>query len=273
MNRELITITRDLIVSSDPSLGAKNIQDNGSRFEVEYNPALTIPREAINPVITVERAEIFYTFPNISASLGNNKFYVSKGVTDYVLTIPDGLYSLDQLEQTILTLGENAGITNSPDTFIELNPDEATQKVLLVINYTDVKVEFKSDSPLEILGFNDGTSFGPPVSAPTTYFAPNTAGFNSVNSIQIHTDLVNDGIGVNNKYTQIAGVVQITATPGSQIIYEPLRPQEIGAENLVATKRTRVVVYITDENGDALDTFSEFYQVTFRLTYQVAKEF
>jgi hypothetical protein len=266
MNQQSVVVEKfnDIVVDSNPNNGALNVRDNGATFSVNFTPALSIPANAINPRVSVERLETFYTYPNISASIGNNKFYITENVTTYTVTIPDGLYSLDQLEASILTLAENQGLTANA---IELNPDDATQRVVLVINQTNVSVEFKSDSPLEILGFNVGV-IGPPVSAPFSYFAPNVAGFNATNSLQLRSDLVNQGISQNNIYQNILTNVQIDAPPGSQITYQPFRPLYASGESLRNANRSNVSFTLTDQDGVPVDTNNEVYSATIRITWQ-----
>jgi hypothetical protein len=250
MNQQSVVVEKfnDIVVDSDPNNGALNVRDNGATFSVNFTPALSIPANAINPRVSVERLETFYTYPNISASIGNNKFYINEGATLYTVTIPDGLYSLlDQLEASILTLAENQGLTANA---IELNPDEATQKVILVINQTNVSVDFK------------------PVSAPFSYFAPNVAGFNAINSLQLRSDLVNQGISQNNRFENILTTVQIDVPPGSQITYQPFRPLYASGESLRNANRSNVSFTLTDQDGVPVDTNNEVYSATIRITWQ-----
>jgi hypothetical protein len=277
MAKTMVRIDNDFSVSSDPALGARNVQNNGSTFEVLFNPAITVPKEAMNVKVSVERATTWYTYPNISASQGNNKFYVNEGVTPYVLTIPDGLYSLDQLSQTIINEGTNAGITNSPNPFIQLTGNEATQRVEITFGYDNISVDWNSDSPYVILGFTQGTTTGPTSSLPIPpadpldyqYTADTVAGFNQVNEVFIKSDLVNDGIPLNNKFDGVLTNIQISVPPGSQQTYQPFRPLYCSGESLKSASRSNVRFYLTDENGNFLDTAGEYYTLTIRISYDL----
>jgi hypothetical protein len=262
-------VIEDFVVSSNPNLGAVNVRNNGSDFEVQFNPALSIPSSALDLKVAVERAEIWFTFPNISETLGNNKIYITEGANPQIeLTIPTGLYSLEQLNESLQTLALNAGITSSPDPPFEIEGNDATQKVEITINYTNISLEFKSDSPTDLLGFPVGV-IGPPAIAPEVFFAPSVAQFNSVNNVQIHSNLVNNGIPLNNKFSGILANVQINVPAGSQILYAPFRPLFCSAENLKSSSRTNVRFYITDENGNFLDTNAEYWSATIRLMYKL----
>ncbi len=278
--KTMVRIDNDFSVSSDPNLGARNVGNNGSTFEVLFNPALTVPEEAVNVKVSVERATVWYTFPNISASLGNNKFYVNEGATNYILTIPDGLYSLDQLEQSIINEGTNAGITNSPNPFIQLTGNQATQRVEITFGYNNISVNWNADSPYVILGFTQGTTTGPTSALPVPpadpldyqYTADTVAGFNQVNEIFIKSDLVNDGIPLNNKFDGVLTNIQLDVPPGSQQTYQPFRPLYCSGESLKSASRSSVRFFLTDEEGNFLDTASEYYTLTIRISYDLPME-
>jgi len=281
--KTMVRIDNDFSVSSDPNLGARNVGNNGSTFEVLFNPALTVPEEAVNVKVSVERATVWYTFPNISASLGNNIFTFVEAGTVFNLTIPDGLYSLSQLEQTIIDLGTNAGIVNTPNPFLQISGNEATQKVQLTFGYnstgapgTETKVIFGANSPYIILGFNEFEEREAPL-APTDpltiqYPATNVAGFNQVNEVFIKSDLVNDGIPLNNKFDGVLTNIQLDVPPGSQQTYQPFRPLYCSGESLKSASRSNVRFFLTDEEGNFLDTASEYYTLTIRISYDLPME-
>jgi hypothetical protein len=278
MSKAFVQIEDDFSISSDPALGAQNIQQNGSQFTVVFNPPISIPASAKNVRVSVERATTWFTYPSISATLGNNIFtFVEAGVV-FNLTIPDGLYSLDQLEQTIIDLGTNAGIVNTPNPFIQLTGNEATQKVQLTFGYnstgvpaTATKVVFGPNSPYVILGWNLGDEEEAPL-APTDpltiqFPAPNVAGFNTVNEVLLKSDLVPQGIPINNKFSGVLTPIQIDVPPGSQQVYQPFRPLYCSGESLKNSNRTNIRFFLTDEEGNPLDTAGEYFTATIRLSY------
>ena len=234
----------------------------------------------MNIKVSVERATAWYTFPNISASLGNNIFTYFESGVQFDITIPDGLYSLDQLESTIVSVGTNLGIVNTPNQFITLTGNEANQKVELSFGFnstgvpaTATKVVFGANSPYEILGWNLGDEIEAPT-APTDplsiqFPAPQVAGFNTVNEIFIKSDLVSDGIPLNNKFDGVLTNIQISVPPGSQQTYQPFRPLYCSGESLKSASRSNVRFYLTDENGDFLNTSGEYWTSTIRISYDL----
>jgi len=277
MSKAFVKIEDDFSISSDPSLGAQNVQQNGSQFTVVFNPPISVPREAKNVRVSVERATTWFTYPSISASLGNNIFTYFENGVQFDLTIPDGLYSLDQLEQTIIDLGTNAGIVNSPNPFIQLTGNEATQKVNLTFGYNsggpglETKVVFGANSPYEILGWNEFDEEEAPL-APTDpltiqFSAPNVAGFNTINEVLLKSDLVPQGIPINNKFSGVLTPIQIDVPPGSQQVYQPFRPLYCSGESLKNSNRTNIKFFLTDEEGNPLDTAGEYFTATIRISY------
>ena len=104
---------------------------NGS-FSVSFQPPLEIPEQAKNCTIEVQQMSVPYTTPNISKALNNNTlvvqipnagrdaFVFEPGSTttraNVVLTIPDGLYTLDALQLAINTqVNVNAHILGSAE--------------------------------------------------------------------------------------------------------------------------------------------------------------
>ena len=269
------TVSNDIIVSSDSKLGAQNVSTDGSSFSVSFNPALEIPKTAINPILTVESAELYYTFVSIGVSQNNNKMYASDTtlVVDYEITIPDGLYSLTDLDSTIERLFANEGLKAASDTpAFELQGDAASGKSVLAFNFTDVTVEMKADSPITILGFPVGvypTGF-PVAQVPFYEYAPSVAQFTQVNSVLLTSSLVSQGIRVNDQYKGVISKMQINAAPGSQILYSPRRPSIIHIDNLVGSSINQARFSIQSEQFVPLDTNGETFSATIRLSWQYA---
>lgn len=96
-----------------------------TRFRDEYNSSqlinynITLP-ERINDVrcISVTNVEIPMSMYNISASLGNNVFYISKSGTTLLLTVSDNDYTITSLVTAI-----NTQLTTTFSNDISLNVD------------------------------------------------------------------------------------------------------------------------------------------------------
>jgi hypothetical protein len=261
----------NFLATSDPDAGARNVSADGSRFEIQFEDALQIPKEAINVQIVVEEATIWWVIPNIIEGV-NDKIYitvpnVADVLTAYVVVIPQGLYDLSGLNQSILRELSNQGAKIDPTDTVLLSADEATQKVEIVLLYLGSQVDFTPvDTFREILGF-DSQVIGPTIIAPSTKIADNVAAFNQVNYFLIHSDLTNKGIRFNNSYNQSVSQVLIDVAPGSQIISKPFNPARINAQELAGAKRTNIRFWLTDDKDRLVNTNGEYFTARVVIKY------
>jgi len=258
-----------LIVSSDKDVGAKNISTDGSSFSLNFGgDGINLPRSAQNVTVAVESASVWWNIGNIKAGV-NDKLYIkgpntSNIATDFEITIAPGLYDLDELEQAIHRELENKGAWTTDAPIIELNPDEATQKVEIKVNYPVVEIDFTQPNTMrEILGFNSVVLTAPV--APYTHVANNVAEFNSIEYFLIHTDLVSQGIRYNGSYNQTVAQVLIDVPAGSQIVSQPFNPPKIQAPELRTKSDLRF--WITDHKNRAIDTNGEVWGCRVSIRY------
>jgi hypothetical protein len=269
---QLIERVESFIVSSDPANGAKNLSADGSTFTVQLNNPIAIPQAATNCTLEVIQASIWYTTPNISAALGNNQFVVVYndlyGPVVTTITIPDGLYSRSALNNLLQLEFVNEGL---PADVIELAENSSTQQTVLIFNYVDYQVDFTGPNTCrEILGFDSRLV---PL-APTTIVgqsepSDNIAVFNTLNSYLISSNLIGNGIPVNDSGRNIITRVPISAKPGSQINYSPYNPIRTSARNLIGKSMNQFDVWLTDQRGQKLDTFNEYYSAVLILRYWI----
>jgi hypothetical protein len=258
-----------MIVSSDPINGATNISPDGSYFEVQLQDGLSIPKDALNVNISVEEATIWWSVPNVITG-ENDKMYITGPdtadvITNYVITLPQGLYDLSGINSAIARELEIAGAKIDPDPLITLSPDEATQRVQIRFNYATVSIDFQpNDTFRTILGFNSAI-YTPVPNNPV--LAPNVAAFNRVNYFLIHSDLTNKGIRFNNNYNQTIGQVLIDVAPGSQIVSRPFNPARINAQELAGSSRTNLRFWITDDEDRRVNTNNEYWSARVVIHY------
>jgi len=262
-----------IVISSSLTSGAKNKSSDGSRFEVAFEGGFQIPKGSHNCTVAVETATVWWSVPNVITGT-NDKFKITgpdtaDSSTVYNLTIPQGLYNLSELNQTIQRELENAGAKVSPSPLIRLTADEATGKVEFDIDYTTVTVDLTAaDSIGPLLGFAAAT-YGPYATAPQVVLAPNVAAFNSVNYFLLHSDMCDTGMRVNNTYNQTIAQVLIDVAPGSQIIATPNHPPKVACNNLVGSNRTHIRFWITDDQNRAVNTNGEDWSARLVLKYHI----
>ncbi len=263
-----------LLVSSDPSQGARNLSADGSQFDVFFDEPLQIPRDALNITVTAPESTVWWTIPNISAKNNNNKLYIFGDDNQavpvpklYIVDIDDGLYDLSGLNNTVLSKLEALGARTDPTPLINFGSNTATQRVVIRFNYSNTTVDFTPpDTPRDILGF-DSQVLGPYVSAPLDIPADNVAAFNQINSFLIKSDLVNRGIRFNNAYSQIITQVLIDVLPGSQIVSSPRHPAVTNAQELAGTNRNQLRFYLTDQRSQPVDTNGEYWTSRITIKY------
>lgn len=261
-----------LIVSSDTANGAINKSADGSTFEIQLQTPIDIPKEAKNVNITVEEATVWWTIPNIVS--GENDLMRINGpntsdvLTQFDITIPQGLYDISGLNAEINRLLETAGAKVSPNPLISLSANTSTQKVQIRYGYATVAIDFTiPQTPRLILGYDSSVYFVG--SAPITVSAPNVAQFNQVNYFLIHSDLVNQGLRFNNTYNQTIAQVLITVPPGSQIVSTPFNPPKSNAQELAGTKRRNLRFYLTDDRNRPVNTNTENWTARIVIHYLI----
>jgi hypothetical protein len=272
LTKVLVPEEIDLIVSSDPANGARNPSADGSTFQILLQDGIKIPSDAKNINVSVEESTVWWVVPNIETGV-NDTFYITgprasdDALTPYVVVVPQGLYDLTALNQTIQRDLENQGAKTTPDPIITLLPDDATQKAEMRFSYIGTEVDF---TPLntfrEILGWGSEI-VGPNIIAPTTYLAPNIAQFNQVNYFLVHSDLVSKGIRFNNDYSQTISQVLINVPPGSQIVSTPFNPAKSQAGELAGATRTALRFWLTDDRNRLVNTNGEYWTARVKITY------
>ena len=204
---------------------------------------------------------------NLNPSTGSFSRLRNDVVQNYAITIPNGLYDLNGLNQSILRELENAGAKNDPNVLFSLSPDEATKNFEIGFNFDSVSIDFTQPNTFkEILGFNSQV-VGPYATVPRNILADNVAAFNQVNYFIIHSDLTNSGIRFNNQYDQAVAQVLIDVSPGSQIVSTPYNPPRIMVDELVNTKRDLIRMWLTDDKNRRINTNSENWSCRLLIKY------
>jgi hypothetical protein len=263
--------TISLLCNSDPESGALNnpVASDGSRFVVQLNEPISIPSNARSCTLSVEQASIWNVSYNISADIKNNKFVFTTNNVTRTITIPDGQYSLDafnsMLSRSFQTLGLN-------ENLIVLTGDDSNSRVVISFNDTTTTIDFTvANTCREMLGFLSRlVPLTPPAAGSTVIeLADATAKFNRVNSYVIQTDLVSDGIPVNNDSAGVIANVQITVSPGKLINYSPRHPTVVNASELVGHNKGRFEIRLRDQNGRSVNTVGEYFTCLLVIKYLI----
>ena len=254
--------------SSNTSTGAQNIQNNGASFSVALNSPIYIPKGTVDCTVEVLQAAVWNTSPNIAVEFGNYRLSFSYNETVYGFVIPDGLYSLTDLNTTISRLLANAGLASN--LFI-LSGDQSTQKTVITYSVSGVRIDFTNpDSIRTVLGFDARLSpVGGISAAGQSDFSDNTAVFNRINSFFVRSSMVNNGLPLNNVGSGIIAAIPITAAPGSQINYAPTIPIAVDASNLPGTTLQFISFDLLDQELRYVNTVGEDWSITLAIKYKI----
>jgi hypothetical protein len=275
MSAGLVRKHFNITASSDEAAGATNKSADGSSFNVKLNRPFEIPPDAINITAEALSTTIWWTVPNIITGENDQMSITGPDTLDvtqtYNITLEQGLYDLAGLNEAILRELETAGAKVDPEPIVNFTPDNATQKVVLRLEYDDSDVDFTiGQTPRIILGF-EALVYGPPGvgNAPDNVLAPNVAAFNTINSFFTHTNLVEQGMLLNAKYDSILGQVLIDEPPGSLITSEPFHSTRSPAGHLAGSKLTNLHFWLTDEKLQPVNTANENWTVRVAIRYEI----
>lgn len=263
----LLSRCLSLILNSDPAAGAENVSADGSSFQVALHDPIVIPKDAVECKIGVIAANVWNTSPNIAASYGNNQFEfttTSAPAGTYPLTIPDGLYSVEGLNAYLSSQFLNLGL---PANLITISGDAATQRSIITFLTSGDSIDFTIvNSVREVLGFNSAVITAP--SANYSFFSDNVAAFNRINSFLLASNIVAQGIPINNQSRGIIGSVPISVAPGSQIVYSPQNVVWFNAKELIGAGKINLAFQLLDQDlrpAPAVDP----YNFTIHIDYTI----
>ena len=260
-----------LFVSSDPLLGAFNINAGVSRFDVQFKNSIEIPDDAQNITLQLTQSTVFWTVLNVKAGI-NDLFHLitTDGGSPFTLTIPPGLYAPIDLNDAISRGLINAGVSGD---YVTLTADNSTGKILLTLDSAGLQVDWIPQSFFSLLGFNAGqlVPAGGVTTGQFSELAPNVAAFSDVSSFLAHTDLLQSGIPIGDLEAQVLAQIQITVPPGSQINFQPQNPIKLSVNHLRGQIINQATFFITDQLNREVDFNTENFTMLVELKY-LAKE-
>ncbi len=272
----LLTRQISLLLSSDERNGAVNRTADGSEFTVNLdNENIKVPEEAVDCNVWCQDAEYFFTFPNIIEGVNDlitityddtvNPLYTMD------LVVPQGLYSINDLNNKLQILQFNSPAYPETSSLIELIGDDATQKVLIKYNYDGVRIDLQGTQTFrEIIGYDSGLY---PLAGPslenTFSTGQNVAQFNTLKYVLFSVDLCDNGFANNTRYDFYVARSLINKSVGEQVTYEPTLLMRLPARNLIGKKLSRTRVKLLDDLGNDVNTNAETYSIHVVIEYSV----
>ena len=198
--------------------------------------------------ICIDKIDLWYSWDNISAARGNNKFVYNNGV-DETITIPDGNYSIGGLNSYIQARMKANGDSNTATTpesfYVIITPNINTNRVYMTVT-GGFTVKFTDGTLYSLMGFNEDDEIT------TSGDAPNVADFlNGLSSVLFRCSIV-DGYSslLDGTASDVLGSFFPVSAPSSHITYIPRNLLYLRvSQNYISDIR----MYITDQNGEAID--------------------
>ena len=204
-----------------------------TRFRDEYNSSqlinynIALP-ERINDVrcISVTNVEIPMTMYNISASLGNNTFYILKSGNPLLLTISDNNYTISSLVTAI-----NSQLTSSFSSDISLNIDTNHKCYFDSSNNYNYTIDFAVDSNGNSDKYNLKNKLG-------WVLGFRDASYNMVSSGKLYSEAVYDITGTKYLYLAVDEF-----TKGNQSSFISPLPRSLINKNILARIALNNAIY------------------------------
>lgn len=229
-----------------------SVSDTGD-FNVQYQPPIKLSDSLDQEQweLALIKANLWYSWYNISASKGNNTFRYNNGVSwSGTITIPDGQYTIGQINSYLHDVMKANGdytVVSGVDTFdIEIEPNYSTLRVKLT--FTNSYQLDLSLSDLYLLLGGESTTYS------TDGDLPNVANINDgINNLAIHCNIIS-GLRTyeNAKRSDVIYTFVPDSVPGTNIdvnpvnkIYLPINVRNNQIEN--------VNMRITDNSGNPID--------------------
>ena len=226
-------------------------------FVIKFDPVMHLSND-MNHELAVDRVTMTYSWHNINTEYGNNTIKYSKdnGSTWKQITFVDGMYSYDDISEYI-----NKVITQNDD---EPSNNRVGIKIYFVLTSYRVVVELGNQWQLDIQNSNFGELIGfePIIIKNTSYSSklPNIT--NSVDSIQINSDIITDSI-TDGRYSNTLLVISTNnLTRSYPFTFEPKRAL---FSPISKTNISEMRIYITDSLGRLINLNGVDWYINFIL--------
>lgn len=269
----LIEVENTYFFSSAENLGAQNRTADGHKFQILLDNEIKVPPSAVDCTIEVRSANIWFTSPNIAAEYNNNILHLEYAGSPVVLTIPDGLYSVSELNCTIQRLISRELVppsftTRFASNSIAFSTQTSRQRVIVKLIAGLSLLTVGADNVAPTLGLSSPSGYTATYDG--EYFeAEGIAQLNRINSYLLQGDIVNQGLSINNTYATIMTEIQLSVSPGKLLTYRPYLPYKIDGNHLKYGSKKLITFFLTDEQNRPIDTFGENYSFSVVIKYKV----
>ena len=241
-----------------------------NRLYFRYDPSI------IGGVTEVNINDVVFGDPTGGVNAEPVPIVVPSTGWDY-LELPDGLYSVNDLNTSLKRL---IGYKRIPGTLtrfstnsITISANPSTQHIVIEMDPGFILGTMQFENNIcHTLGITklDNDSTGVQYTHDNDYWeADSTAGLTPINSFLLHSDLIENGLRVNNGVANILTEIQLSGPPGSFLTYRPYLPYRLDGNHLKFSNRDTVKFYLTDDQNRPIDMFGEAYSFSIVVRYSV----
>ena len=257
--------------SSDEKHGAVDtFNEEGGRFaaDLSHRP-IEVPQNARHVRIFVDYVNIPHVDYNISAAKLNNTLEIvgtsllGVPAQTYNLIIPDGIYEVFELSETIRILMFAAGAKE----FIKLTPNRSNGKTRVHYLFNDVIINFVNSTIRTILGFT-AVNQGPFPNVPHVLEGSSKALFRVHTEYIVHSDIVASGLRLNQVYHKGLLNIPIQVLPGDNVVHEASNSAPLVADFLKGRSISTLSFWVTNQDGNTMPDFNgECWKLRLQLIY------
>ena len=217
-----------------------NTENSGANEPHRFKLDLADKLDLKNPGkdIALVNLSIYYIWKNIKSEYKNNKFKISVPTWNDTFDLPDGFYSIDDIQDYFEFIIKNHE-TLTEDLPIEIYPNKMKNRIVFKIK-TSYKLELLTPETMRLLGSTKKD-------VDSDKNSENVPKLESVEVVLVHCNLV------KNDYQHPSKVV-FSFVPNKQfgqLIY--ISQQALIMMNTVNTEFSYVEVWFTDQNSKALE--------------------
>jgi hypothetical protein len=276
----------NISASSDPAIGAENRSPDGSAFELTLSNAIRIPQRARNIQLSVEKATIWWSTPNVFET--NNTIVVvdrrqrdantgtlispnveapdSNDWVRYEIRLLTGLYSAADIDSYVDRQIKSR--TGEDQRLIEISGNTSYDRVEIKTKQPFISVDLDTrNSIASLLGFEPSIYSG--INNGTLFVAPARVDLAPTDFYLIQCSLADEGMRVANRQSQIVAQVPITAVVGNLIVYEPLRPPLLSCEGLRAQPTRTIRFSLLKDDLTPANTNGNNWSVEVKVRYSM----
>ena len=240
---------------------------NGNNLTLSFSEPFKLDRDK-RYMVAVTSASILNSWYNISAAIGNNTFRYYNGLAWKVVTLGDGQYNTNEVNEalhvTMRSNGdytENANPDSSDDSYnINITPDYSRSRVYLDIS-GGYALDFSISTIYTFLGFTVADN-----NLTTSQWASNVSKTSLFLRLNLTCSLCSSTAFSNSRTTNSIVSIAPNAAPGKRLtIPEPGREPIYYLIKRGLDSISEITMKVVDENGDLIELNGERTAYTLHL--------